>query len=80
MITREKAQVLADTYNVEVLDVETLHDNKSDEYIADYIRLKIRDDYVEHNVNIYLGNDFKIVNNKEFYIESKIKNALHSAL
>ena len=44
MITREKAQILADTYNVKVLDVETLHDNKSGEYIADYIRLKIRDD------------------------------------
>ena len=31
MITREKAQILADTYNVKVLGVETLHDNKSDE-------------------------------------------------
>jgi hypothetical protein len=80
VITREKAQVLADTYNVEVLDVETLHDNKSDEYIADYIRLKIRDDFKEQNVNVYLGNDYKIVENKDFYIESKIKNALHSAL
>ena len=80
MITREKAQVLADTYNVEVLDVETLHDNKSDEYIADYIRLKIRDDFKEQNVNVYLGNDYKIVENKDFYIESKIKNAFHSAL
>ena len=80
MNTREKAQVLADTYNVEVLDVETLHDNKSDEYIADYIRLKIRDDFKEQNVNVYLGNDYKIVENKDFYIESKIKNALHSAL
>ena len=64
----------------EVLGVETLHDNKSDEYIADYIRLKIRDDFKEQNVNVYLGNDYKIVENKDFYIESKIKNALHSAL
>ena len=80
VITREKAQILADTYNVEVLDVETLHDNKSDEYIADYIRLKIRDDLSEQNVNVYLGNDYKIVENKEFYIESKIKNALYSVL
>ena len=80
MITREKAQILADTYNVKVLDVETLHDNKSDEYITDYIRLKIRDDLREQNVNVYLGNDYKIVENKEFYIESKIKNALYSVL
>ena len=80
MITREKAQILADTYNVKVLGVETLHDNKSDEYIADYIRLKIRDDLSEQNVNVYLGNDYKIVENKEFYIESKIKNALYSVL
>ena len=80
MITIEKAQILADTYHVKVLDVETLHDNKSDKYIADYIRLKIRDDLSEQNVNVYLGNDYKIVENKEFYIESKIKNALYSAL
>ena len=63
MITREKAQILADTYKVKVLDVETLHDNDSSEYIADYIKLKVRDVNVEHNVNIYLGNDYKIVNN-----------------
>ena len=80
MITIEKAQILADTYNVKVLDVETLHDNKSEEYIADYIRLKIRDDFSVQNVNVYLGNDYKIVENKDFYIESKIKNALYSAL
>jgi len=80
MITREKAQILADEYNVKVVDVETLHDNDSSEYIADYIKLKVRDEKVEHNVNVYLGNDYKIVNNKEFYIETKIKNALHSAL
>lgn len=80
MITREKAQILADEYNVEVVDVETLHDNKSIEYIADYIKLKVRDENREHSVNVYLGNDYKIVENKEFYIESKIKNALHSAL
>ena len=80
MITREKAQILADTYNVKVLGVETILDNKCDEYIADYIRLKIRDDFKEQNVNVYLGNDYKIVENKDFYIESKIKNALHSAL
>jgi hypothetical protein len=80
MVTIEKAQILADTYNVKVLDVETLHDNKSEEYIADYIRLKIRDDFSVQNVNVYLGNDYKIVENKDFYIESKIKNALYSAL
>ena len=80
MITREKAQTLADEYNVEVVAVETLHDNDSSEYIADYIKLKVRDAKTEHNVNVYFGNDYKIVENKEFYIESKIKNALHSAL
>ena len=76
MITREKAQILADSYNVEVLDVETLHDNHSVEYIAEYIKLKVRSKNTEHSVNVYFGNDYKIVNNKEFYIESKIKNAL----
>ena len=80
MITREKVQMLADPYNVKVVNIETLHDNKSDEYIADYIKLKIRDEQREHNINVYLGNDYKIVENKEFYIESKIKNALYSAL
>ena len=80
MVTIEKVQILADTYNVKVLDVETLHDNKSEEYIADYIRLKIRDNLREQNVDVYLGNDYKIVENKDFYIESKIKNALYSAL
>ena len=80
MITREKAQALADFYNVEVVDVETLHDNKSVEYIADYIKLKVKDENAEQNVNVYFGNDYKIVENKEFYIECKIKNALHSAL
>ena len=80
MITREKVQMLADPYNVKVVNIETFHDNKSDEYIADYIKLKIRDEQREHNINVYLGNDYKIVENKEFYIESKIKNALYSAL
>lgn len=80
MITREKAQALADLYNAEVVDVETLHDGDSIGYIADYIRLKVRDAKSEHSVNVYFGNDFKIVENKEFYIETKIKNALHSAL
>ena len=80
MITREKVQMLANPYNVKVVNIETLHDNKSDEYIADYIKLKIQDEQREHNINVYLGNDYKIVENKEFYIETKIKNALHSAL
>ena len=80
MITREKAQFLADAYNVEVVNVETLHDNESVEYISDYIKLKIRDENREQSVNVYLRNDYKIVENKEFYIESKIKNALYSAL
>ena len=80
MITREKAQFLSDAYNVEVVNVETLHDNESVEYISDYIKLKIRDENREQSVNVYLRNDYKIVENKEFYIESKIKNALYSAL
>ena len=80
MITREKVQMLADPYNVKVVNIETFHENKRDENIADYIKLKIRDEQREHNINVYLGNDYKIVENKEFYIESKIKNALYSAL
>lgn len=80
MITREKAQILADVYNVEVMDVETLHDNQSMEYIADYIKLKVKIKNTTQNIDVYLGNDYKIATNKEFYIESKIKNALYSAL
>ena len=80
MITREKAQILADVYNVEVMDVETLHDNQSMEYIADYIKLKVKIKNTTQNIDVYLGNDYKITTNKEFYIESKIKNALYSAL
>ena len=80
MITKERAQSLADLYNMEVVDVETLYDNDSAECIADYIKLKVKNENTEQNVNVYLGNDYKIVKNKEFYIECKIKNALHSAL
>ena len=80
MVTRERAQAVADLYNVEVVDVETLHDGYSVGYISDYIKLKIRDEKTEHNVNVYFGNDYKIVENKDYYVEIKIKNAIHSML
>ena len=80
MITRERAQAVADLYNVEVVDVETLHDGDGVGYISDYIKLKVRDEKTEHNVNVYFGNDYKIVENKDFYVETKIKNALHGML
>ena len=80
MVTRERAQAVADLYNVEVVDVETLHDGDGVGYISDYIKLKIRDEKTEHNVNVYFGNDYKIVENKDYYVEIKIKNAIHSML
>lgn len=80
MITKEKIQTLADIYHVEVVDVETLHDGNRVGCMADYIKLKFRDEDTEYGVNVYLGNDYQIVNNKEYYIECKIKNALYSAL
>ncbi len=80
MITKEKAQAIADLYNIEVMDVEILHDNNSVECISDYIKLKFRNGNAEQSVNVYFGNDYKIVGNKEFYVESKIKNALNSVL
>ena len=80
MVTRERAQAVADLYNVEVVDIETLHDGHSVGYISDYIKLKIRDEKTEHNVNVYFGNDYKIVENKDYYVEIKIKNAIHSML
>ena len=80
MITKEKIQTLADIYNAEVVDVEILHDCNSVGYMADYLKLKIRDENAEHKVDVYLENDYQIVNNKEYYLECKIKNALHMTL
>lgn len=78
MITKQRAQILADSYNMEVVDVETLHDAEKIGCIADYIKLKLKDEKAEYKVDVYLGSDYKVTNNKEFYIESKIKNALYS--
>lgn len=80
MITKEKIQALADVYNMEVVGIEILHDCNRIGCIADYIKLKLKDENVEHGVNVYLQNDYQIVNNKEYYIECKIKNALYSTL
>ena len=80
MITKQKIQTLADTYNVKVAGVEILHDCNRIGCMADYIKLKLRDENAEHGVNVYLGTDYQIVNNKEYYIECKIKNALYMSL
>ncbi len=80
MITKEKIQTIAETYNAEVVDVEILHDCNRVGCMTDYIKLKLKDGDAEHGVNVYLGNDYQIVNNKEYYIECKIKNALHMTL
>ncbi len=80
MITKQKIQTLANTYNVEVVGIETLHDCNRVGCLPDYIKLKLRDEGAEHRVNVYLGNDYQIVTNKEYYLECKIKNALYSSL
>lgn len=80
MITKEKIQMMADAYNVEVVDVEILHDCNSVGCMADYIKLKLKNENAEHGVSVYLGNDYQIVNNKEYYIECKIKNTLNMIL
>ena len=78
MITKEKAQTLANPYHVKVVEVETLHDGDRFDSIADYIRMKICDENREQNIYVYLGTDYEIVSDKAFYIESKIKNALYN--
>lgn len=80
MITLEKAQALANIYNMQVMSVETRHDCSKYDKIADYIKLNVRNEGAEQNVYVYLGNDFRIVNNKEFYIECKVKNALFGVM
>lgn len=80
MITLEKAQELADIYNMQVVAVETRHDCGKYDKLSDYIKLNVRTDGIEQNVYVYLGNDFRIVKNKEFYIECKVKNALFGVM
>ena len=77
MITKERAQVLAEPYGVEVVGAETLHDRNKLGYIADYIKLQIKNKNEECNIFIYISDDYKIVSDKDFYIESKVKNALY---
>lgn len=76
MITIEKAQTLADIYNMKVVDVETRHDCDRYGKIPDYIKINVKSQSKEQNIYVYLGSDYKIVSNKEFYIECKVKNAL----
>lgn len=80
MITKQKIQTIADTYDAKVVEVEILHDCNSVGCIADYIKLKLKDKNAEHGVNVYLGTEYPIVSNKEYYLECKIKNALHATL
>lgn len=80
MITKEKVQTMVNAYNMEVVDVEILHDCKGVGCMADYIKLKLKNENAEHGVNVYLGNDYQIVHNKEYYIECRIKNALNMIL
>lgn len=80
MISIEKAQMLADDYNMKVLAVETRHDCDRYGKIPDYIKLNVRSESTEQNVYVYFGPDYKIVSNKEFYIECKVKNALFGVM
>ena len=80
MITIEKAQTLADIYCMKVVDVETRHDCVRYGKIPDYIRLNVTSEGTKQSVYVYLGPDYRIVNNKEFYIECKVKNALYGVM
>ena len=80
MITKGKIQTLADIYNVKVVGVDILHDCNRIGCMTDYLKLKLRDEKAEHKVNVYLGKDYQIVNDKDYYVECKIKNALYMSL
>ena len=80
MITLEKAQALAAIYDMEVVDVETKHDCKKHDKIPDYIKLTVVFRGILNNIYVYLSPDYKVVSNKEFYIECKVKNALFAVI
>ena len=80
MITIENVQKIADVYGVEVLDVQTFHDCTRIGCLADYIKLKIRKNLTDHQIYIYLKDDYHIVTDKNFYLECRINNAFYNEL
>lgn len=80
MIKKETIQKIADAYGVEVLDVQTLHDCTKIGCLADYIKLKIRKNLTDHQIYIYLKDDYHIVTDKNFYLECRINNAFYNEL
>ena len=80
MIKKENIQKIANTYGVTVLDVNTYHDCNKIGYLSDYIKLNVRDDYADHQIYVYLEDDYNIVADKAFYLECKVNNALYNGL
>ena len=80
MITIENVQKIADGYGVEVLDVQTFHDCTRIGCLADYIKLKVRNGQADHQIYIYLKDDYHIVTDKNFYLECRINNAFYNEL
>ena len=80
MISREKIQKIADTYGVKILDSTTMHDCEKIGCMSDYLKLKVNDQHGVHQIYVYLTDDYKIVSDKEFYIKTKIKNALYNGM
>ena len=80
MITMEKAQTLADIFNMKVMNVETRHDCRRYGRIPDYIKLNVRTENAEQKVYVYFTPDYQLVSNKDFYIECKVKNALYGVM
>ena len=80
MIKKEKVQKIADAYGVEVLDIQTFHDCTKIGCLADYIKLKIRKNLTDHQIYIYLKDDYHIVTDKNFNLECRINNAIYNEL
>ena len=80
MIKKENVQKIADVYGVEVLDIQTFHDCTKIGCLADYIKLKIRKNLTDHQIYIYLKDDYHIVTDKNFYLECRINNAFYNEL
>ena len=80
MISLEKAQKLANIYDMRVVNVETRHDCNRYGRIPDYIKMSVKSENTEQNIYVYFSPDYTLVNDKEFYIECKVKNALYGVM
>ena len=80
MISKEKIQKIADTYGIKILDSTIMHDCNKIGYMTDYLKLKVDGKHGVHQIYVYLADDYRIVSDKGFYIESKINNALYNGM